>query len=420
MAADMNRSRALVVLLCAKAISDIGSALDFVCLGVFVWLRTESALATGLVGLSLFTGGILGGRLSHRYGAHWNRRTAMIVAEVARAVALLILAVVPGAGQLWWLYPAVAVAGGGRAVLEATLAAATPVFAGSRLQLLNSVISGLRGAALIAGMALATVAVPLIGFRGVFALDAGSSALCALVLLALRIRLREGGVDPAPRSSTGLDRGVLLGTGVVALLAVRGLDAFGSSSHNVGLPILGSIRDAANPAGVVGAIWMVWATGKLLGSFGVRPLLAGPIARSPGAVFYVATALMSVGFVGVFLLESWPAILVSVGIAGIGDALTDITFRQALQRLPDRQRDGGFGLSQMVINSGFVGGLLLTGLVLDPSSLAWWVVLMHGVPVAASVAALGRLLVRRTAGPPEGTTEDAGDGADDLATERRP
>lgn len=408
----MKRSRALVVLLAAKAISDVGSALDFVCLGVFVWLRTESALATGMVGLALFTGGFIGGRLSHRYGAHWNRRTAMIAAEVARAAALLILAVVPGAGQLWWLYPAVAVAGGGRAVLEATLAAATPVFAGSRLQLVNSVISGLRGIALIAGMALATIAVPLIGFRGIFALDAGSSALCAVVLLALRLNLREG-VQTSKKSPAGTNWRVLVGTGVVALLAVRGLDAFGSSSHNVGLPILGSIRDAANPAGVVGAIWMVWAAGKLLGSFGVRPLLAGPIARSPGVVFYAATALMSVGFVGVFLLDPWAAILVSVGLAGIGDALTDITFRQALQRLPDERRDSAFGLSQMVINAGFVGGLLLTGLVLSPTSLTWWVVLMHGVPVGASLAALARAVIRRRTEPPVDTVAD-------LASERRP
>lgn len=407
----MKRSRALVVLLSAKAISDIGSALDFVCLGVFVWLRTESALATSMVGLALFTGGVIGGRLSHRYGTHWDRRTAMIAAEVARAAALLVLAVVPGAGQLWWLYPAVAVAGGGRAVLEATLAAATPVFAGSRLQLVNSVISGLRGAALIAGMALATVAVPLIGFRGVFALDAGSSALCAVVLLALRISLREGAA-PTRRSSGGGNWRVLLGTGVVALLAVRGLDAFGSSSHNVGLPILGSLRDAANPAGVVGTIWMVWAVGKLLGSFGVRPLLAGPIARAPATVFYAATALMSAGFVSVFLVDSFPAILLSAGIAGIGDALSDITFRQALQRLPDERRDSGFGLSQMVINAGFAGGLLLTGLVLGPSSLSWWVVLMHGIPVAASLGALGRAVMRRT-DPPV-------DRVPDLAPERRP
>jgi MFS family permease len=386
------------VLLTAKAISDVGSALDFVCLGVFVWVATESALATGLVGVALFVGGIAGGRLSHRYGAHWNRRTAMIGAEVARAAALLLLALVPGGAQLWWLYPAVAVAGGGRAVLEATLAAATPVLAGPKVQLLNSVLSGLRGIALIAGMALATVAVPLIGFRGVFALDAASSALCAVVLLGLRLRLREPGSDrPAARGPIGSSWRAMVGLGLVTLLAVRGLDALGSSSHNVGLPMLGSREDPANPASVVGAVWMIWAAGKLLGSFGVRPLLAGPISRAPGTVFYLATVVMSLGFIGVFWLPSWPLALAAAAIAGVGDALTDITFRQGLQQLPDTDRGGAFGLSQMVINAGFVAGLLLTGLVLTPGSLGGWVLALHGIPVIAALAAAAWSVQRRTA-----------------------
>lgn len=397
----MTRSRPVVVLLTAKAISDVGSALDFVCLGVFVWVTTESALATGLVGVALFVGGIAGGRLSHRYGARWNRRTAMIGAEVARAAALLLLALVPGGAQLWWLYPAVAVAGGGRAVLEATLAAATPVLAGPRVQLLNSVLSGLRGLALIAGMALATVAVPLIGFRGVFALDAASSALCAVVLLGLRLRLREPGSDgPASRGPIGSSWRAMLGLGLVALLAVRGLDALGSSSHNVGLPMLGSREDPANPASVVGAVWMIWAAGKLIGSFGIRPLLAGPIGRAPGMVFYLATVVMSVGFIGVFWLPSWPLALAAAAIAGIGDALTDITFRQGLQQLPDTDRGGAFGLSQMVINAGFVVGLLLTGLVLTPDSLGGWVLALHGIPVLAALAAVAWSVQRRVAASP--------------------
>ncbi len=56
-----DRTRPLHVLLAAKAVSDIGYALDFVCLSIFVRERTRSAFATGLVSVVLYAGAILAG-----------------------------------------------------------------------------------------------------------------------------------------------------------------------------------------------------------------------------------------------------------------------------------------------------------------------------------------------------------------------
>jgi predicted MFS family arabinose efflux permease len=383
----MTQTRSLAVLLTAKAISDIGFALDFVCLGVFVWVRTESALATGLLGLSVYAGGMLGGRLGHRYGADWNRRRAMVGADLARMAVLVLLAVLPSGAQLWWLFPAMVVVGAGRSVFETTLSAATPVLAGERLQAVNSVVSAVKGIALVVGMGLATIAVPLVGFRGVFALDAASYGLSAAVLLALRLRLREAPVPDRPAGDVRVGWPVLLAAGLVALLVVRGLDALGSASHHVGLPILGDQRDPGNPAGVAGVVWMVWAAGMLAGALLLRPLLAGAIRRSPQFVFFVATALMSAGFIGVFWLSAWPAVVGAGVLAGLGDALSEVTYKESMQRLPDRQRGPAFGLSMTVINAGFVIGLVVAGLALAPELLAEWILVMHGIPLLAAVGA---------------------------------
>jgi len=373
--------RDLAVLLTAKTISDVGYALDFICLSVFIWVRTHSTLATGLVSVALYGGSIAGGRLGHRYGDRWDRRKVMITADLVRTVMLVTLAVLPGRVQTWWLYPAVILVGTGRSVFEASLSAATPVLAGPATQTMNSVIAGLKGVALVTGMALATAAVPLVGYRGVFASDAASYALSATVLLALRLRTRESR-SPAAESS-GAEPALwqqLVLAGLAALMILRGLDAFASSSQQVGLPILGSQLSPANPTLVAGAVWSSWAAGLLLASFVLRPLSKRVISQSPKRVFCVATIVMSAGFVGVFWLSGWWPRLLSAAVAGIGDALSEITFKQSLQSLPDHRRGRAFGLSQIAVNSGFMCGLLATSGGLRPGWLAQWVLLFHGVP----------------------------------------
>lgn len=374
-------ARDLAVLLTAKTISDIGYALDFICLSVFIWVRTHSTLATGLVSVALYGGSIVGGRLGHRYGDTWDRRKVMISADLVRTAMLVTLAVLPARIQTWWLYPAVIMIGTGRSVFEASLSAATPVLAGPRTQSMNSVIAGLKGVALVTGMALATAAVPLVGYRGVFTADAASYALSATVLLALRLRTRERRQQTA--GASGSEPAVwpqLVLAGLASLMILRGIDAFASSSQHVGLPILGSQLRPSNPTLVSGAVWSSWAAGLLLASFVLRPLSKRIISQSPKRVFCIATIVMSAGFVGVFWLSGWWPRLLAAAVAGMGDALSEITFKQALQSLPDHRRGRAFGLSQITVNSGFMCGLLATSAGLRPGWLAQWVLLFHGAP----------------------------------------
>lgn len=341
--------------------------------------------------MCLYGGGILGGRLGHRFGGHWDRRRAMITADLVRAAALTLLAAIPAGEQVGWLFPAVVLVGAGRSIFEASLSAATPVLAGQhKTQGVNSLISGLRGLSLVAGMGLAAIAVPVIGYRGIFSLDALSYLLSAATLTALRLRMQEDASgQPGSRAGarhTVLRWQVLVAAGLALPMAVRGLDAFGSASQNIGLPILGTLRDPADPTAITGTIWMTWAAGTVAGSLGLRPLLREVINRSPGRVFFVATAVMSAGFVGIFWIAAWPLLLAAAVMAGLGDALSEITYKQTLQKLPDQQRSMAFGFSQVIINTGFTIGLISFGATLEPSRLGYWVLAAHCVPFAAAVA----------------------------------
>ncbi|MEU3459164.1 MFS transporter [Streptomyces sp. NPDC006733] len=389
----------LVVFLAAKAASDIGYALDFVCLSVFVWERTGSALATGLVSVALYAGAILGGQAGSRYGRAWNRRGVMIGADAVRMAVLVVLAVLPAGAQLAWLYPVVFFLGVGRSVFEATLSAATPVLAGPRVQTVNSVLAGLKGIAFVVGMGAATVVVPVLGYRGVFGLDAGTYALSGLVLCALRLPLREAAPGPVPADAAagaGLPaanpgpvvRGsgrptwpLLVLTAVAPLVVLRGFDAFGSASQQVGLPILGSRLRPDAPELFAGTMWSVWAVGLFLAGFVLRPLATQLVARAPAQVFCLSTIVMSLGFIGVFWLPGWWPRLLAALVAGVGDAFSEITFKQALQQLPDEERGQAFGFCQIVVNGGLMAGLAVTSVVLTPDLAARWVLLLHGLPI---------------------------------------
>jgi MFS family permease len=379
--------RDLTVFLTAKTISDIGYALDFICLSVFIWVRTGSTLATGMVSLVLYAGTIVGGRLAHRYGDQWDRRLVMIGADAIRASMLTVLALLPGRAQVWWLYPAVALIGTGQSVFASSLSAATPVLAGSgaRTQSLNGVLAGARGVAFIIGMGLASVLVPVIGYRGVFGCDAASYALSGLVLTALRFRMRERRAgSERPDAAAPAPWPLLVAAGLATLVALRGLDAFASSSQQVGLPVLGGQLRPDDPTLVAGIIWSCWAAGLLVASFVLRPLSRRIISLAPGRVFCLATIVMSAGFIGVFWLPGWWPRLVSAFVAGLGDALSEITFKQALQAIPDHQRGRAFGLSQTMVSCGFTVGLLLTSVALRPDWLPQWVLLLHGAPLIAA------------------------------------
>lgn len=403
--------RAVDSFLAAKAISDLGFALDYIAINTFVWVRTGSPLATGAVVATLYAGGMLGGKLSHRLGDRWDRRRAMAGADLGRMAMLLALAALPPRWEVAWLFPAVFAVGVGRAVFESTLGASLPALAGDRLQSLNGLVSGLKGVALVVGMTLAAFATRALGFRSMFTIDAVTYGLSAWALLALPLRFREGaagpdGSDAGARAGGSADGARANGDGARAavrlraasvavpllgtLLVVRALDAFGSGAQHVGLPILGSMLDPSDPARALGLIWGTWAAGTIAGSFLLRPVLSSVLARAhaTSTAFLAATICMSAGFVGVFWLSSWPARLAAAAVAGLGDSISEIAFRLSLQRAPDEVRGGLFGLAELVVYSGFIVGMLAVGAAVTPGTIRLWVVALHGVPVLAAALAI--------------------------------
>ena len=138
-----------------------------------------------------------------------------------------------------------------------------------------------------------------------------------------------------------------------------------------------------------------------MGSFFLRPLLARVVEQMPQRIFFFATALMSFGFIIIFWSKTWPVIFVGAVCAGCGDGVSEIAFRQTLQREKDLIRGSLFGLSEMVMNTGFIVGMLFTGWVAIPTTIAHWVLALHGLPIVASVLILSLFSTKRSILKPE-------------------
>lgn len=183
------------------------------------------------------------------------------------------------------------------------------------------------------------------------------------------------------------------------MVALRGVDALGSSSHNAALPVYSSELDTARPAVFVSAFWCLWALGNIV----VQQLIqryARRTGRSVGALgFGWGTCLMSAAFVLAFAGFPMVATAAVALVAGAADGLTEVSYTSHLQTLPAGLRAHAFGLSATVENLGFGAGMILVAAALDhytPLTVVGW---SHGAAIVFAAVFLIRVAGLRTSSP---------------------
>ncbi|MFS8099640.1 MFS transporter [Lentzea alba] len=351
----------LRVLSTARVVSVLGDMLSLVVLMLHVESVAGKAIAVAallLVGdfapslLSPFTGVI-----SDRF----DRRTVMIVCEVAQGVLLAVIALtLPPLPVLLLLVGVRAVIG--QIFLPASRAAVPSLVPDKDLAPANTVLGFGSNSAEVLGPLLAAALIPLVGLRGALLVDAVSFGLSALLLLKLP-RLRgpaEFGDSLFTDVKAGLGeiwgnralRVIFLGfCGVVACTAI----------DDVAIVMLTKDVFRASDS----------AVGVLLASVGIG-LLAGYALLAKGSARASMIVLLVVGFVlssaGNLLtgLASGVAMAFALqAVRGLGIAAMDVAHSTLIQRLVPGDRTGrvfgnfygGIGVAAAVSYIG--GGLLL-------------------------------------------------------------
>jgi MFS family permease len=287
------------LLFAGQAVSLLGDGMVPVALAFAVLEVSDSPSALGIVLAArliptvalLLAGGVVADRMS--------RRTVMVAADIVRmlshaAMAALLLA---DAAEVWSLAVLAAVNGAGTAFFAPASTALLPMtVAPVHLQRANALRGLAQSAGFIAGPALAGVLVATAGAGVALAIDAGTFAVSAGFLLALRLErtvppparpfvseLRDGWSEFVARDWVW---GIVLGASLANML--------GACYHVLG-PIVAE-RELGG-AGAWATIATAFGIGSLIGGVVIlrrtiqRPLLVGQLVVSIWVVPWVLLAL---------------------------------------------------------------------------------------------------------------------------------
>ncbi|WP_199807086.1 MFS transporter [Streptomyces sp. NRRL S-455] len=392
------RFRAVVV---AHAVSAYGTYLNLIALSLFSYEVTGTALGVGAVMAVRLLSGVAAGLAAGALTARVTRRTVMVVTDLAQTLAMVVLALWATDTPLSVLLGAVVVLGAGNTFFNVALRSAVPVMVGQDNRArANGVLVTARSTATVLGFASAAPVIAVGGFGVAFGVNAASFAVSAAAVLALKPRTDDHDVavsetpaagpdDHSPGTArTGWLRPHVAGLAgpLLGMIALRGLDALASASHNVALPLAAHEAQPSEPAVFMTWFWSAWAVGTMLAHQVLK-------RRSHGAswserAFAVGTCAMSLCFMAAFTGPPAPALMAAALAAGIADGWTEIVYTSRLQAAPDRQRGRLFGLSATAEQSGFALGTMAAAAALESLPALAVVGTFHGAALCGALILL--------------------------------
>ncbi|MFV2084570.1 MFS transporter [Micromonospora sp. LOL_021] len=417
----MRHFRFLVV---GNAVSAYGTYLDMIALSLFAYSLTGSATHTGLFMALRLATSVLTGFGAGSLVSRLDRKRLMVTSDVSQAVALVVLVIAPATAQAGLLYAVAVVTGAGATVTSVALRSSIPEIVGQDQRVrANALLATGRSLAMVAGFASAGVLISTVGYTGAFLIDAGAFLFSAAVLARLPITTRSR--QPVPATGTEADTGPDAEAGSVpdaarrrpgilaaqltalrylrltpvllALISLRAADAFGSASHNVGLPVLSTMLDPQRPAAFMSQFWATWAIGNIIAQRGVARWARRTGRTINERAFAAGAALMSVAFILTFTAPPLPLAILVATVAGVADGFTEIAYTTRLQAAPDDQRGYVFGFSATAENLGFGVGMVACSFLLEQFSPLTVVTVFHGLAVLLAAAFLAALWARRRA-----------------------
>ncbi|CAM5524068.1 MFS transporter [Streptomyces purpurascens] len=411
------RFRSLVV---AHAVSAYGTYLNLIALSLFSYEVTGSALGVGAVMAVRLLSGVTAGLTAGAVTARLTRRTVMVATDLAQTLAMVVLALWASRTPLWVLLGAVVVLGAGNTFFNVALRSAVPVMVGQDDRArANGVLVTARSVATVLGFASAAPVVSLGGFGVAFGVNAASFAVSAAAVLMLRPRTdsdgesdtggdagatEDGGDGSSPGRGGRLRRRVAgLAGPLLGLIALRGLDALASASHNVALPLAAHAAEPSDPAVFMARFWAAWAVGTLLAHQVLKRRSHGPSWGE--RAFALGTCAMSFCFVAAFTGPPAPALIAAAVAAGFADGWTEIVYTSRLQAAPDRQRGRLFGLSATAEQSGFALGTIAAAAALEALPALAVVGVFHGAAACGALILLLLTVRRRDARRDQGRSD---------------
>ncbi|HET7236583.1 MAG TPA: MFS transporter [Actinomycetota bacterium] len=345
----------------ARLISVTGGAAAFAALNYTIYERTGSAawlsasllLTFGVSGLFAPLGGVLGDR--------FDRRRVMIASDLAGAACFAAMALVDE--------PVLLIAVGFIAAVVETpfwsaSAAAIPNLVDEEdLSWANGLVQLGSNAGIMLGPALGGALLALIGAGAVFAANALSFVLSAVLVATARGRFAQDRSETQTEEHRGLRAGfvfiardrvlrtlvfawcaLVLGIGIAMVADVPLAEVFGAGSAGYGL--------------MIGA----WGAGSVIGSLAGRRLRK----ESEPRALVLGSAIIGLTTAGIALSPRFWPVLVLLLLSGAADAVIMVADRSIQQRrTPDAVRSRVVSASEAMVTLSLTAGFALGGPLLE-------------------------------------------------------
>ncbi|WP_434708465.1 MFS transporter [Pseudomonas sp. R1-1] len=400
----MTTPRNLELIVSARLISDFGAFLNMVALATYVYLLSNSAMSVGIFLASRVGGGIFASLIGTAFYRRCSGRVPLIAFDVLRAGVLALLLIVP-VGQQALLLPLIAfVLGFGNSMFAIGVNSQLPrLIEPAQLLKANAWITSASSAAMVGGSLVSGLLVAGFGFATVFALNALTYVLAALLIVPLRFAAMTVDQEPERGEWAALKKGLRGAPVVAAMLAVTMADTLGSAAHNVGFPIISKLLTPESASTTLGLALAVWACGKLLGARIASRFKAtgnSDLQRR----YFLGVAVMSCGFILMFQQHSLYGLLLFALPAGLGDGISEVSLMSRLQREPEQLRLPIFSVLTLLQMTGFGIGMLIAAPFYEGWTPGAVVMLFHAIPLGTllvlKVLALRRARVARSSPTP--------------------
>jgi MFS family permease len=365
------RNGPFVRLWVAQVISNLGDWVYAIAVALLLADRVDgpdgvAILATLLIVQyvpSALFGAFLAGPLADRR----SRRALMIAADLVRgaAIASLLLSDAPA---LWHFYAVAMILGVFGAVFQPAMLSTIPnVVERDRVIPAQSLVGASTHVAIVIGPALGGFLIANYSPSTVFALNAGTFGVSAVLLATLAIaRAPAVTVIRTPLESVRRGLRYIVSTRLTrAVVVVLGLVSLGAATKTPLEPLFATdvLADGALEAGgrIFGLISASWGVGMVLGSV-TAPGIARRWARE--RLLPVSVAIVGIAVIVVSRTDDFSTVLLAWFAAGWANALGNVSYETLLQeRTPDEFRGRVFAGVEAVGDLAFVLGALLATVV---------------------------------------------------------
>jgi MFS family permease len=380
-----------------KGFSDFGTWLDY-CVFTYLALQfDQNAVQT----LSWFlTAKLFGAFISGPFAGKFVRSEKsiqwMIASDVLRAILLvvLILQTKLEASTLYVIAGGLSFFGG---VFEISLRSKIPEIKGSHtLESINSSFILASALGMVGGVLVSGIFNKFALWRWAIAIDTLTFIVSVIFLISLqkfdrKIKIANSNAEKSASESfqwASIPSNIL--KAVLGIVILRGIDAFGSSTHNLSLPLLAKREGNEMESLLFGALLAVWALGKFLVKFKIK-------IPATSTTFFWSTVGMSASFIVLMYMPHWTLCLLAIFVCGIFDAIAEAHGITLIQRTRETHSPAlvtkALGLWTSFQSVGVLAGCLLFGTLVKQENFTVWVLVGHGIAIASAV--LIRLFQKR-------------------------